>query len=151
MLLSTLLMNVQEKKIPLTQFGYDVLSKKKKELLTVISKNPKKSIEKQREINAAKNELDEINSILNYAYVRPFDEKNPVQVQIGCTVTLENLSSGDKREYRIMTRTTAEPLRGVISNQSPLAQKMLGLKLGNTFKFKDNFGKENSFKVYSIE
>jgi transcription elongation factor GreA len=140
-----------DKTIPLTQYGYDILSKKRKELTLVLKKKSNNSIERQREVNAAKKELAEIDEIFNDAYIRPFDENNPVQVQIGCTVVLENLNSGDKREYKIMTRTTSEPLKGVISNESPLAQKMLGLKLGNTFKFRDNYGKEDNFKVYSIE
>lgn len=140
-----------EKTIPLTQYGFDVLSKKQKELILVIKNKVTNTIEGQREINSAKKELAEIDSILNDAFVRPFDGKNPVQVQIGCTVKIENLSSGDKREYKIMTRTTADPLKGVISNESPLAQKILGLKLGNTFKFRDSYGKEDSYKVYSIE
>ncbi|MBW6432032.1 GreA/GreB family elongation factor, partial [Patescibacteria group bacterium] len=140
-----------EKTIPITKFGFDVLSKRQKELISVINKKRTKDIESQRKVNAAKTELSEIEAILNESFVRPFDEKNPAQVQIGCTVNLENLSTGDKREYTILSRTTADPLKGIISNESPLAQKMIGLKLGNTFKFKNNYGQEESYKVYSIE
>lgn len=140
-----------EKKIPITQFGFDVLSKRQKELNSVINKKRSKDIESQRKLNAAKAELLEINSILNASFLRPFDERNPAQVQIGSTVSLENLVTSDKREYTILSRTTADPLKGIISNESPLAQKMLGLKLGNTFKFKNNYGLEESYKVYSIE
>lgn len=140
-----------EKTIPLTKFGFDVLSKRQKELLSVINKKRTKDIESQRKVNAAKAELLEIEAILNESFLRPFDEKNPAQVQIGSTVSLENLVTSDKREYTILSRTTADPLKGIISNESPLAQKMLGLKLGNTFKFKNNYGQEESYKVHSIE
>lgn len=144
-------MSTSEKNFPLTKFGFTVLSNKQKELSSKIAKKLKPTAERQREINSCKNELAEIEKILNDSYIRNFDEKNPAQVQIGCTVLLENLDSGDKREYTILTRTTANPLKGIISNESPLAQKMLGLKLGNTFKFKNNYGQSESYKIKTIE
>lgn len=140
-----------EKTIPLSQFGFNILSQRQKDLKAIVSKRRKPTIEWQRELNKAKNELAEIDEILERGFVRDFDERNPAQVQIGNTVTLENLHSFDKREYTILTRSTAEPLKGTISNESPLAQKMLGLKLGNTFKFKNNYGQEETFKIKNIE
>lgn len=144
-------LTIMEKTIPLTPFGHEVLSKRQKELLGIINRKKKPTLERQRELNSCRTELFEIEEILNNSFIRSFDEKNPVQVQIGCTIKLENLDTGDKREYTILSRTTADPLKGVISNESPLAQKMLGLKLGNTFKFRNNYGQEESYKVYSIE
>lgn len=144
-------MSTQEKSIPLTKFGFTVLSTRQKDLISNISKKLKPTVERQRELNANKSELAEIEEILNDAFVREFDEKNPAQVQIGCTVLLENLDSGDRREYTILSRTTADPLKGIISNESPLAQKMMGLKLGNTFKFKDNYGQSESYIIKTIE
>lgn len=138
-------------KIPLTDYGYKILFTRQDQLAKLIKKSAGNSIERQRELNSAKQELAEIEKILNNAFVHNFDEKNPAKVIIGSSVALENLDTGDKREYRIMTRTTSNPLKGVISNESPLAQKMLGLKLGNTFKFCDNFGKICVFKVRHIE
>lgn len=140
-----------EKTIPLSKFGYDILSGKQKELKALISRKRKPTIEWQRELNGAKTELAEIEAILDKGFVREFDEKNPAQVQIGSTITLENLVTFDKREYTILTRSTADPLKGIISNESPLAQKMLGLKLGNTFKFKNNYGQEETYKIKVIE
>ncbi len=144
-------MNTQEKTIPLTRFGFNILSKRQKELSNIIEKKMKPTIERQRELNVSKTELEEIEAILNDAYVREFNEKNPAQVQIGCTVVLENLDTNDKREYIILSRTTADPPKGVISNESPLAQKMMGLKLGNTFKFKNNYGQSEIYKIKTIE
>ncbi|MDD3480855.1 MAG: GreA/GreB family elongation factor [Patescibacteria group bacterium] len=140
-----------EKTIPLSKLGYETLTRRQKELKALISRKKKPTIEWQRELNIAKSQLSEIESILEKGFVREFDEKNPAQVQIGSTVTLENLASFDKREYTILTRSTADPLKGIISNESPLAQKMLGLKLGNTFKFKDNYGQEDTYKIKNIE
>lgn len=140
-----------DKTIPLTKYAHDILSAKQREFQTIINRQGKPTIEKQREVNLAKKELHEIETILNDSYVRDFNEKQPAMVQIGCVVILENMATGDKREYRIMTRTTADPLKGVISNESPIAQKMLGLNLKNTFKFRDNYGKEDGYKIVSIE
>lgn len=140
-----------EKTIPLTQYAFDVLTVKKEELQGIINRKLKPTIERQRELNAAKKALHEVDSVLDNGYVRVFNEKQPAMVQIGCVVVLENMTTGDRREYRIMTRDTANPLNGVISSESPLAQKMMGLNLKNTFKFKDNYGKEESFKITSIE
>lgn len=144
-------LQIMEKTIPLLPFGYQVLSEKKKELLSIISSKKKLTVERQRELNNARKELAEIESILSEGYIREFDEKNPAQVQIGSTVLLENLTTSDKREFTILSRSTAAPLKGIISNESPLAQKMLGLNLGNTFKFKNNYGQEETFKIRNIE
>ena len=102
-------------------------------------------------LQAFDKELSEINQLLAASEVVEFSEKEPVMVMIGAQVSLENLRTGDVRDYVIMTRSTANPLKGVISNESPLAQKILGLKLGNTFKFRDLGGQEDTFKIKSIE
>lgn len=148
-----LLFGVQnmEKTIPLSPFGFKVLSKKQEELSSIISRNKKPTSERQRELNTVRKELSEVENILNDGFIREFDEKNPAQVQIGSTVLLKNLSTSDKQEFIILSRCTADPLKGIISNESPLAQKMLGLKLGNTFKFKNNYGQEETFKIKNIE
>ena len=140
-----------EKTIPVNQYAYNILSGKRDHLQGLIDKKEKPTIERQRELNEARKELVEVEEIFNKAFVRDFNEKQPAMVQIGCVVTLENMATGDKREYRIMTRGTADPLNGVISNESPIAQKMMGLNLKNTFKFRDNYGQEDSYKIISIE
>jgi transcription elongation factor GreA len=140
-----------EKKIPLTQYAFDILSEKRKKLEDITNKKSKPTIERQREINAAKKELHEVEPYLRDGFVRNFNEKQPAMVQVGSVVVIEDMANGKRQEFRIMTRVTADPLNAVISNESPLAQKMLGLNLKNTFKFKDNYGREESYKIISIE
>jgi transcription elongation factor GreA len=140
-----------EKTTPLTQYAFDILTTKRNELNSVVNRKTKPTIERQREVNIARKELSEVEGILERSYVREFNEKQPAMVQIGCTVVLEKMDSSEKREYRIMTRDTANPLKGVISNESPIAQKMMGLNLKNTFKIRDNYGKEESYKIVSID
>jgi transcription elongation GreA/GreB family factor len=136
-----------DKNILITPHGHSVLTAKRKELVrTSTKKNADGNI-----VAAANHDLLEINEVLDNAVITNFDENTPVSVIIGCNVMLENLKNGDKREYTIMTRSTSNPLKGVLSNESPIAQKMMGFKLGNTFKFKDISGVEDSYKIASIE
>lgn len=50
------------------------------------------------------------------------------QVDIGSTVTLD--CDGSKREYRIVGSNEADPLKGLISNESPMGQALLGKRKG---------------------
>jgi transcription elongation GreA/GreB family factor len=133
--------------ILITPYGHRALSSKKKELLKIAAKkNTDPTL-----VASANHSLKEVEDILDNSVLTIFDENTPVSVIIGCKVLLENLKNGDKQEYTIMTRSTSNPLKGVISNESPIAQKMMGFKLGNTFKFKDISGVEDSFKIANIE
>lgn len=133
--------------IAITKFAKKVLEGKKKELT--------KEIEKQKEENALsilyRSQLVEIDDILENCTIFEENGNEPAVVRMGSKVLLENLRSGIKREYTIMSRATSNPLSGTISNESPLAQKILGLKEGNTFKFCENGTHEDTFKVKSIE
>jgi transcription elongation GreA/GreB family factor len=133
----------------ITKLAEKALKEKKAELEELLSRKPKKA----EEIHFAqsKMQLEEVTITLDSCEVMEFSQDSPALVIIGSRVTLENLRNGDRREYVILTRSTADPLKGVISNESPLAQKMMGLKLGNTFKFKDLAGIEESYKIITIE
>jgi transcription elongation factor GreA len=134
------------------------LTKKAFEELESLKKNLEKTLagikDKKGDILTMQNterDIREVSEILDNAQVIEFSEKVAAQVIIGVKVMIENLRSGDTREYWIMTRTTANPLKGVISNESPLAQKIMGLKLGNTFKFRDVTNQEETYKIKSID
>lgn len=137
-------------KIKINQKAKHLLEAKKHELEKYL-----KGIEKKQgdivSMQTSQKELNDISELLNNSEVIEFSEKQPAFVIIGARVLLENLRTNDTREYVIMTRTTADPLKGVISNESPLAQKILGLKLGNTFKFKDLGGMEETYKIKEID
>jgi transcription elongation factor GreA len=136
-------------RIQITPLAERILLAKKHELSAASEKAEKEKDKLNKAILDSK--IQEIDDVLeNYELVK-FSESNPAKVIIGARVTLENLHNGDRREYTILTRCTAEPLKGVISNESPLAMKMMNLKLGNTFKFKDLAGLEESYKVVTIE
>lgn len=96
-------------------------------------------------------EVAELEKIVGSLEVVEFSETEPPIVIAGSKVVLESLGNGDKREYIIATRYTADPVKGIISDESPLAQKILNLKLGNTFKFRDYGSQEEIYKIKTIE
>lgn len=51
-------------------------------------------------------------------------------VRLGSTVEIEDLSTNEKAEYTIVGSVETDPLRGRISNESPLAQAVLNRKKG---------------------
>ncbi len=58
-------------------------------------------------------------------------------VQIGSTVTLQNLTEKDPPEtYTIVGSMEADPLNGRISNESPIGNTILDKKKGDTVKVK---------------
>lgn len=137
------------KTIPMTQFGFRALSKKQKELDRVLMRTKKQD---PSHASLYQKQLGELDDLIKNSQVIEFDEKSPASVQIGTNVIIENLKTGDRREYTIMSPATANPVKGVISYESPIAEKMMGLKLGNTFKTKDRItGQEESYKIISIE
>lgn len=136
--------------IQITKFAYNTLTAKKREVLRTVNRLQKNNDEPLR-LKVCEQELSELEGILSKAEITEFSEKQPAVVLIGTRVILENLKTADKREYMIMSRSTANPMKGVISYESPLAQKMLGLKLGNTFKFRNFSGFEDTYKIKSIE
>ncbi len=140
-----------ENKIKITKLALDALKTKKKELEIAAKKEERKKNGDALKLAVFKNQLSEVLSILDEAVLTEFNEKEPASVILGTRVTLEDLANGDKREFIIMSRATANPLKGVISNESPIAQKMMGLKLGNTFKFREIGGLEESYKIKNIE
>ena len=53
-------------------------------------------------------------------------------VTIGNTVTLEYVEDGDTEEYSIVGSKEADPFLNKISNESPIAKAIMGLKVGST-------------------
>ena len=70
------------------------------------------------------------------------------EVAVGCKVKLKKGS--EEIEYTIVGSQEAKPLEGLISNQSPLGQILLGKKVGETVKNQTRAG-EVKYKILSIE
>ena len=56
------------------------------------------------------------------------EESGGTTVQIGSTVTLKNLTENEEETYTIVGSTEADPLKGKISNESPVGHAVLSQK-----------------------
>lgn len=52
-------------------------------------------------------------------------------VNIGSTVKVKEMESGDEDEYTIVGSAEADPLEGKISNESPVGQALIGKIIGD--------------------
>ena len=54
------------------------------------------------------------------------NEMNTDEVQLGKTVTFKELPDGDEETYTIVGSAEANPIEGLISNDSPIAKGLIG-------------------------
>ena len=62
-------------------------------------------------------------------------------VSIGSKVTLEYVDDDESEEYYIVGSSEADPFANKISNESPIAQAILGLKVGEVVSVDSPNGK----------
>ncbi|WP_027120652.1 transcription elongation factor GreA [Mycoplasmopsis lipofaciens] len=79
------------------------------------------------------------------------DEKHGINkvVKIGATVKFINLSNNKEYEVTIMGSHDSNPLEGKISNESPIAQAMIGVKVGEEVEVDVN--NKYFIRILSIE
>lgn len=135
----------------ITKRAYQELTQKHKELCKIFQLESQKKTKDLVFFQKLEKDIAELEKLISGLEVMEFSTQEPASVILGTKVVLESTQNGDTREYYIATRFTANPIKGIISYESPLGQKMFNLKLGNTFKFKDLSGYEETFKIKSIE
>lgn len=91
------------------------------------------------EYDEAKNEqaqveekIAKLEMMVRNAKVISEDELNSDVVNIGTTVKVKDVQSGEVDEYTIVGSAEADPLEGKISNESPVGGKLIGLKVGES-------------------
>jgi transcription elongation factor GreA len=82
-------------------------------------------IDAKEEQSRIEQQIAELEITLKHAVV--ITRSDSGRVDIGNTVVLDR--DGKKRTYRIVGSQEADPLQGMISNESPLGQALLGKKL----------------------
>ena len=91
------------------------------------------------EYDEAKNEqgklysrIAELEEILQHVVI--VDESNAPSdvVTIGCTVTVVNAAGMEMPPYKIVGSQESDPMRGIISEESPFGKAMIGAKEGDT-------------------
>lgn len=149
----------------LTQEGYD---KKMKELAELEAQRPqikaaiaeardKGDLSENAEYDAAKEaqgmlemKISKIKELIASARIIDDSKLNTEIVQLLNTVTIKNVKTGMTVRYTIVTESEANLREGKISSTTPIAQGLMGHKVGDIVKVKAPVG-ELEFELVKIE
>jgi transcription elongation factor greA len=157
---------MSNKKIILTQEGYDKLQEEYKELINVKRPANIQAIKEARslgdlsenaEYDAARNEQAELESrikylekILDNGNYEIIKDKPTDKVGIGSTVKIKYVDEEDEEEYTIVGSQEADPLLSKISNESPVAKALLEHKIGETVEVETPNGSTYQIEILAI-
>lgn len=145
----------EQKELFLTQEGLDELKKELDELIQV--KRPEVinalkdaraqgDLSENAEYDAARNDqaiiesrIRELEAMIEKAVV--ITKVNTDVVSIGTKVTLEYVDDEEEEEYSIVGSSEADPFLNKISNESPIAKAIMGLKVGSVVSVESPNGK----------
>lgn len=138
-----------EKQYPMTVAGKQKLEEELELLKTVKRKEVVERIKIARsfgdlsensEYDSAKEDqafvegrISTIESMIRNAVIIEEEENNDI-VTLGKTVTFIEIPDGDEETYTIVGSAEADPLEGLISNDSPIAKGLLGKTTGDKVK-----------------
>lgn len=105
------------------------------------------AMDEQRDIEAR---IEKLEKILKNAEVIDEDEVSTEKVSIGCIVKIRDLELKEDLEYKIDAPTEANPLKGVISYESPVGAALIGKKIKDTVTVETPAG-ELKFKILDIQ
>ncbi|MDW0117422.1 transcription elongation factor GreA [Sporosarcina thermotolerans] len=141
---------VSEKKYPMTVSGKKKLEDELEFLKTVKRKEVVERIKVARsfgdlsensEYDSAKEDqafvegkISTLESMIRNSVIITENELNTDEVQLGKTVTFKELPDGDEETYTIVGSAEANPIEGLISNDSPIAKGLIGRKKGDEVK-----------------
>lgn len=146
-----------EKSYPMTAEGKEKLQTELKNLKLV--KRPEVierikvarsfgDLSENSEYDAAKDEqshledrIAQVEEMLKYAQVVDAESVDPNEVSVGKTITYTEVGTDDPETYTIVGSDESDPLNGKISNDSPIAQALLGKKKGETVSITTPGGK----------
>lgn len=135
-----------EKVYPMTLEGKEKLENELNELKSVKRKEVVERIKIARgfgdlsensEYESAKDEqafiegrISTVENMLQNAEIIDNSKAKADEVSLGRSVTFKELPDGIDEEYTIVGKAEADPFSGKISNESPIAQALLGKKVG---------------------
>ena len=85
------------------------------------------------------NRIKELEILIENAKI--IDDVKTDNVAIGSNVKIEYVEDGEVETYTIVGSTEADPFENKISNESPIAQAILGLKVGDIASVESPNGK----------
>ncbi|QWQ39497.1 transcription elongation factor GreA [Gemella sp. zg-570] len=111
------------------------------------------------EYDAAKDEqgfieqkILEMEQMIRYAKIIEIDTSSNT-IRLGHTVTYVEVPNGEEETYKIVGSAEANPFEFKISNESPVAQALLGKEVGDVVKVSLPTGPEDSIdiKILKVE
>ena len=154
------------KEVLLTQEGYENLEEELDYLKNVKRREVAKRIKTARdfgdisensEYDDAKNEqafiegrIKEIENMLQNARIINEDEVSDETVNVGTTVKLRDNETEDEFSYTIVGAAEANPLKGKISNESPIGKAILGHQVGDKVEVETPSGRL-SYEILLIQ
>ena len=136
-----------EKVYPMTQEGKEKLERELEELKTVKRGEIIERIKIARsfgdlsensEYESAKDEqafvegrITTLENMIRFAQIIDNDNVAQDEVSIGKTVVFKELPDGEEEEYTIVGSAESDPFAGKISNDSPIAQALIGKKVNH--------------------
>jgi transcription elongation factor GreA len=141
---------ITEKKFPMTVLGKQKLEEELEFLKTVKRKEIVERIKIARsygdlsensEYDSAKEDqgflegkISTLESMIRNSVIITEDELNTDEVRLGKTVTFKELPDGDEETYTIVGSAEANPIEGLISNDSPIAKALIGRRKDDEVK-----------------
>ena len=103
--------------------------------------------DEQRDIEAR---IEQLENILKNAEVVDEGEFKGGKINIGCKVTVLDMEFDETMEYKIVGSTEANVLNGLISNEAPLGQAMIGHKKNEIIEVETPSG-TIQYKILKVE
>jgi transcription elongation factor GreA len=94
--------------------------------------------------------ISDIEKTLKEAKIVDETNVNKDEVRIGAKIKIFDLKTSEEKNYSLVSTPEADPANGKISVNSPLAEGLLGAKVGETVKVTLPNGIKN-FKILSID
>lgn len=144
------------KQIIVSNEGLKKLQQELEHLKTVKRREVAQAIQKARaygdlsensEYDEAKNEQAEIEGkiahleeTLENAIVLDDAELGTDKVNVGNKVKVHNIDTDEESEYKIVSTTEADPIMGLISDDSPLGKSLIGQRKGDSINVETPMG-----------
>ncbi len=93
--------------------------------------------------------IQQLEHILRHAVFIESNGRRDV-VELGARVTVQEEGYDDEETYHIVGATEADPLRGMISNESPMGKALLGKRVGDVVEVETPAGRLK-IKILRIE
>jgi transcription elongation factor GreA len=103
----------------------------------------------REDMSWAQGRLQELEGIITNSQVISTSKGNG-EINIGNTITVKNATSKQEREFTIVGAHEVNPVKGLISNESPLGEAFLGRGVGDDVEVSTPSGKQ-IYKILKIK